>query len=242
MKDAGKVTICRAVNVAEQTHMPVMMLEPLFEEMFERRIVGFNRHYAALGVNQEITAMIRIWRQPVKIGMYAVIEDSEYLDGQYRIDFVQPLNDYDGLKVCDLTLYAVDDNFDIYHREDLTRLEVVVIYDQDDTPEDADISYLGNVIPDLGSMYLNVDGGRVKFLLPGTPDQQWILWNKKQRPQKVKRPTVTYSAANKPTAKDIKKLGNVSPTTGSVHLNVTGGTANIMMPGRKWKTWQYKNI
>lgn len=170
MKDAGKVTICRAVNVAEKTHMPVQMLEPLFEEMFEERIIGFNRHYAALGVNQEISAMIRIWRQPVRIGMYAVIEDSDGLDGQYRIDFVQPLRDYDGLKVCDLTLSALETYYDIRTKEEL---EVVTIFGDDDTPTAEDMRYLGDVVPDISSVYLNVDAGRIRFLMPG---RKWTLW------------------------------------------------------------------
>ena len=178
MKDGGKVTICREVNVAEHTHMPDIMLEPLFEEFFEERIIGYNRHYAALGVNQEISAIIRIWRRPVRIGMYAVIEDSDGLDGQYRIDFVQSLTDYDGLKISELTLSQLEENYTVKTREDLDK---VALYGDDITPTAEDLHQAGDKIPDATSVYLDVDDGRIRFLLPETDlsERNWVTWNEK---------------------------------------------------------------
>lgn len=179
MMDDGKVTICQSVNVAEETHMPVMMLEPLWEAFFEERIVGYNRYYAALGVNQEISTMIRIWRLPVRIGMYVIIEDSEGLDGQYRIDFVKPLKDYDGLKIMDLTLSQLEENYAVKTRE---VLEVMTLYGDDITPAAEDMAYMGDKVPDVTSIFLDVDDGRIRFLLPegDLSDRNWVTWNGRQ--------------------------------------------------------------
>ena len=120
--------------------------------------------------------MIRIWRQPVRIGMYAIIEDSEGLDGQYRIDFVKPLRDFDGLKIMDLTLSRLEENYSVKTRESL---EVVTIYGDDYTPTAETTAYLGDIIPDITSVYLDVDDGKIRFLLPEADlsERNWITWN-----------------------------------------------------------------
>ena len=92
--------------------MPVQALVPVTSAYFGERTIGYNRYYAAQGVNQDISLLIRIWRYPVKIGMYAVLSMSEN-DGQYRITNVQHLLDDDGLKVTDLTLSALEENYDV---------------------------------------------------------------------------------------------------------------------------------
>lgn len=112
MMDDGVVTLCRLVDVREPGNQPKEVLRAVSEAYFARRIVGVTRQYAAMGVSQRIDALIRIWACPVEIGMYAVLSQSE-LDGQYRIDSVQPLTDYDGLKVTDLTLSKVENCYDL---------------------------------------------------------------------------------------------------------------------------------
>lgn len=120
MLDSGKVTFCDLTDVSEAGDMPKNVLKPVYPCMFENRIVGYNRRYAAIGVNQDISALIRIWRPPLRedrtpmvdIGMYAVIEDSE-LDGQYRVDIVQPLTNYDGLAITEVTLVRLEDYYDV---------------------------------------------------------------------------------------------------------------------------------
>lgn len=92
--------------------MPVQELVSVFSAYFGERTVGYNRYYAAQGVNQDISLLIRIWRCPVRIGQYAVLTMSEN-DGQYRITNVQHLLDDDGLKVTDLTLSALEENYDV---------------------------------------------------------------------------------------------------------------------------------
>lgn len=124
MKDAGIVTICQLVNTAEAGDMPKDMLQPLTDDddnvltwQFEERIIGFGRQYQAKGVTERVDMLIRIWRCPVRIGMYAVLTDydgQENEDGdQYRIDNVQNTYDDNGLKVTDLTLYRMDELYEI---------------------------------------------------------------------------------------------------------------------------------
>lgn len=113
MFDAGLVTICELRNVAQPGRMPVNGLVPITAAYFGARTVGYNRYYAAQGVNQDIALLIRVWRCPaVKVGMYAVLSMSEN-DGQYRITNVQHLLDDDGLKVTDITLSALEENYDV---------------------------------------------------------------------------------------------------------------------------------
>lgn len=123
MMDSGIVTICTLENLAQDGDMPSPKLVPLVyddEELtwqFEERTVGMNRQYLAKGVSERIDMMIRIWRAPVRIGMYALLtdyEDQENPDGdQYRIDNVQQLFDDNGLKVTDLTLYRLEELYDV---------------------------------------------------------------------------------------------------------------------------------
>lgn len=113
MKDAGIVTICVLNNTAQAGQMPVEVLSPVFDAMYESRTVGYNRQYAARGVNEQVDVLARIWRSTeARAGMYAVISMSED-NGQYRITNVQQLLDDDGLKVTDLTLTRLERNYDL---------------------------------------------------------------------------------------------------------------------------------
>lgn len=118
MKDAGLVTICTLDDMAVPGNMPDEKLNPLSQHYFEERSVGYNRQYAAMGVNERVDMLIRIWREPtVRIGMYALLTDYEGQvnenGDQYRIDNVQHLLDDDGLKVTDLTLYRMDELYEV---------------------------------------------------------------------------------------------------------------------------------
>ena len=117
MMDDGTATICKLVDIKEEGMMPRPVLRPVAVTMYENRIIGYNRMYAAKGVNQEISALIRIWDEPVQIGDYIVISGSD-MDGQYRVDFMQPLRNYDGLRIKDLTLARVENNYDVEKNDD----------------------------------------------------------------------------------------------------------------------------
>lgn len=113
MHDAGILTVCGLINRAEAGAMPDMALAKVTAHYYEDRAVGYNRFYAAQGVNEQIDLVSRIWRDTsVRIGMYAVLSQSEN-DGQYRITNVQHLLDDDGLKVTDLTLSRIEELYDI---------------------------------------------------------------------------------------------------------------------------------
>lgn len=128
MKDAGIVTICKLENIAPQGDMPREMLIPLKDEddnvltwQFEERVIGYGRQYEAKSVMERVDMLIRIWRCPVRIGMYAVLTDyegQENPDGdQYRIDNVSNNTDENGLKITDLTLYRMDELYEVFTEE-----------------------------------------------------------------------------------------------------------------------------
>lgn len=124
MKDAGIVTICNLINGADLGDMPADSLktaqDPAGNDMvyqFEERTVGYNRQYAAAGVGERIDMLIRTWRCPAKPGQYAVLTDYEYQENeqgdQFRIGNVQHTLDRYGLKVTDLTLYRLDQLYEV---------------------------------------------------------------------------------------------------------------------------------
>lgn len=97
-------------NTAAKGMMPKEQLVKIGEEYYGSRVIGYNRQYAALGADQRIDELVRIWRNnQVRANHYAVLEDGL----QYRINFVQHLLDDDGLEVTDLTLVRLEENYDV---------------------------------------------------------------------------------------------------------------------------------
>lgn len=113
MMDAGHISVCELQDVGEGGLMADMRLVQVTEADFEERTFGMQRQYAAKGVNEQVDALVRIWRDTaVRIGMYGDVTSSDY-DGQYRItDVRHQLND-DGLKVTDITLMRMGENYDV---------------------------------------------------------------------------------------------------------------------------------
>ncbi len=110
MMDSGTCKIYTVTDAAENGEMPNPTLHEYgdYEWSFEDRMISYSRQYAAMGVDQQIDRIIRIWRTPVRIGDVVVIGDE-----QYRIDNVQPTLDDDSLQVVDLTLRRLEGNYDI---------------------------------------------------------------------------------------------------------------------------------
>ena len=110
MMDSGTCRIYTVTDSAENGEMPAPTLHEYgdYEWSFEDRMISYSRQYAAMGVDQQIDRIIRIWRTPVRIGDVVVIGDK-----QYRIDNVQPTLDDDSLQVTDLTLRRLEENYDI---------------------------------------------------------------------------------------------------------------------------------
>ncbi|MGJ1042626.1 hypothetical protein ACR77V_12375 [Staphylococcus epidermidis] len=109
MMDSGTCRIYTVTDAAENGEMPAPTLHEYgdYEWAFEDRMISYSRQYAAMGVDQQIDRIIRIWRTPVRIGDVVVIEGE-----QYRIDNVQPTLDDDSLQVVDLTLRRLEENYD----------------------------------------------------------------------------------------------------------------------------------
>lgn len=105
----GKLTLYSLENTAPKGLKPVERLKKIDDAYYGKRVVGYNRRYAALGADQKIDDLVRIWRRPVRAGNYAVLEDGL----QYRIDFAQDLIDEDGLPVTDLTLSRLENHYDV---------------------------------------------------------------------------------------------------------------------------------
>lgn len=113
MFDFGVVQVCALTNTAAPGAMPVERLTEVGRFQFGELTVGMQRFYAAAGVNQRVDLMIRTWWAPMAAaGMYAVLTDSAY-NGQYRIQQVQHRADADGLRVTDLSLSRLEENYEI---------------------------------------------------------------------------------------------------------------------------------
>ena len=110
MMDSGTCRIYTVTDAAGNGEMPAPTLHEYgdYEWSFEDRMISYSRQYAAMGVDQQIDRIIRIWRTPVRIGDVVVIGTE-----QYRIDNVQPTLDDDSLQVTDLTLRRLEANYDI---------------------------------------------------------------------------------------------------------------------------------
>lgn len=108
--DSGILTLYKLTNTAENGRKPLMQLSEFDRAYYGERTVGYNRLYAAKGVNQQIDNLVRIWRnEAVHAGDYVILEDNN----QYRIDAVQHLFDDDGLKVTDLTLNRLEKFYEV---------------------------------------------------------------------------------------------------------------------------------
>lgn len=105
----GTLRLYTLQNMALPGAMPVPKLIPKYPQdiFYADRVVGYNRQYAAMGADQYVSKLVRIWELPVNVGEFVIIGND-----QYRIDMVQFLRDEDGLKVCDLTLSKLEERYD----------------------------------------------------------------------------------------------------------------------------------
>ena len=118
MHDDGQITFCNLKNSADNGSMPVYKLEAIQTQNFEERSIGITRAYLAKGANEQIDMLLRVFNEGLrpKIGMYAVLK---YYEGQedmkngdqFRITLVQPEVDDDGLRIYDIQLQRMEDNF-----------------------------------------------------------------------------------------------------------------------------------
>ena len=110
MDREGILRICGLQNVAVAGRMPELRLNVLCEAYYRKRTVGYNRLYAAMGANKDISLLVRCFNTSVPSyheELYVVFETGE----QFRVTAIQEIVE-DG--AIDLTLSAMEDLYDIY--------------------------------------------------------------------------------------------------------------------------------
>lgn len=106
----GLMAIYQLKNIAPKGLMPAEKLVKVCDEYYEERTIGVTRYYAALGADQRVDMVVRIWFNPdVHPGEYVILEDGN----QHRVDFLQKTKDEDGLDVLDLTLVRLETNYEV---------------------------------------------------------------------------------------------------------------------------------
>ena len=109
MDREGILQICKLENTAETGFMPIMTLVPLVSAYYRKRTVGYNRLYAAMGANKEISLLVRCFNTEVpdyNEQLYAVFETGE----QFRVSAIQEIVE-DG--AIDLTLSKMGEFFNV---------------------------------------------------------------------------------------------------------------------------------
>ena len=106
----GTLAVYSLQNTAQKGRMPSNRLVFKADHYYGNRTIGFSRQYTAMGVNQRVDKLVRVWQdESIFVHDIVVLDDGN----QYRIDMVQHLLDEDGLKITDLTLYRLEENYEI---------------------------------------------------------------------------------------------------------------------------------
>ena len=108
MVDSGVLTLYTLENVAQNGRMPKEELVSALSAFYSERNVGVTRLYAALGVNQRIDMLVRVWNvEELPDGvLYCIPEDGK----QYRVTLAQRQPD---LGAIDLTLERLDEKYGV---------------------------------------------------------------------------------------------------------------------------------
>ena len=114
MDREGILLICKLENTAEAGFMPVQKLVPLVSAYYRKRTVGYNRLYAAMGANKEISLLVRCFNTEVpdyNEQLYVVFPSESIFDSeQFRVSAIQEIVE-DG--AIDLTLSKMEEFFDV---------------------------------------------------------------------------------------------------------------------------------
>ena len=117
MDREGILFICKLENTAEAGFMPVLKLVPLVDAYYRKRTVGYNRLYAAMGANKEISLLVRCFNTEVpdyNEQLYVVFMTSKEGEPmkfeQFRVSAIQEIVE-DG--AIDLTLSKMEELFDV---------------------------------------------------------------------------------------------------------------------------------
>lgn len=108
--DSGVLTVCSRSNITRPGKMPAEKLTKKSEHWYGERTVGYGRYFAAQQANEQVDILVRIWHdRDIRSTDYCVLEDGE----QYRIVQVQHAVDEDGLRVTDLSLERLGENYEL---------------------------------------------------------------------------------------------------------------------------------
>lgn len=111
MDREGILTICRLWNTDDRSgRMPKPILIPIADAYYRKRTVGYNRLYAAMGANKDISLLVRCFNIEVpdyNEQLYVVFQNMETEKvEQFRVTAIQEIVE-DG--AIDLTLSNVEE-------------------------------------------------------------------------------------------------------------------------------------
>jgi len=112
MDKEGILTICKVDNTASAGSMPVEKLVPLQTAYYRKRTVGYNRLYAAMGANQEISLLVRCFNTevPTYTQQLYVVFPNEDTDNQFMVSAIQEIIEEGAI---DLTLTRLEEYYDL---------------------------------------------------------------------------------------------------------------------------------
>ncbi len=107
--DSGILRVCTLEDTAEPGGMPSERLVEKSQHWYGERTVGYGRYFAAGQANERVDLLVRVWEdRSISTLDYCILEGG----AQYRIVQVQQLTDEDGLRVTDLSLERMGENYD----------------------------------------------------------------------------------------------------------------------------------
>lgn len=108
MDTEGIVKICKLENISQSGRMPVEKLVEIGSAYYRKRTMGYNRLYAAMGANQSIDMLVRVFNTevPEYSDVYVVFDD----ESQFRVENMQEIVE-DG--AIDFTLSRMEENYDV---------------------------------------------------------------------------------------------------------------------------------
>ncbi len=108
--DSGILRVCTLEDMADPGGMPLERLVEKSRHWYGERTVGYGRYFAAGQANERVDMLVRVWAdRNISTLDYCVMEDGT----QYRILQVQQVTDEDGLRVTDLSLERMGENYDV---------------------------------------------------------------------------------------------------------------------------------
>jgi hypothetical protein len=92
--------------------MPQEKLVTVASAYYRKRTVGYNRLYAAMGANQEISLLVRCFNTevPTYTQQLYVVFPSEHTDNQFMVSAIQEIVEEGAI---DLTLTRLEEYYDV---------------------------------------------------------------------------------------------------------------------------------